>query len=139
MKAGTLLALRVSTGLLLLIWGLVRVGATEAAIGVSDKYYFGLLSSATLQYVLAALQIALALLVILGLFRRVAYPLQAIWLCLGALFIWQSIVDPLGLIFGQENVQILFFPSLTVAVATLVMLAFRDEDRLSLDVRFGRD
>ena len=137
MKAWSLLALRASTGLLLLIWALVRLAATDAAIGVSDKYYFGLASSAMLQYVLGVVQVLLALAVIFGLFRRVSYPLQAIWLGLGALFVWKSIIDPLGIVFGQDNVQILFFPSLTVFIATLVLLAFKDEDRLALDRRFG--
>ncbi len=38
----------------------------------------------------------------------------------------------------RETSQILFFPSLGIAAATLVLLAFRDEDTLSLDAKFAR-
>lgn len=137
MKSVSLMLMRVGLGLLILIWAIVKLGAPEASIGVSDKYYSGLLSDPTLQLVLGVLQAGLALLVILGLFRRIAYPAMAALLGVGALAIWPSIVDPLGLIFGQDNVQILFFPSLIVFFGTLVMLAFRDEDTLSLDARRG--
>lgn len=137
MKAISLLLLRISTGLLLIIWAMVKLAATDAAIGVSDKYYFGLLSSEAVQIGLGALQLLLGVAVIAGIFRRIAYPVQAVWLGLGALFVWQSIIDPLGLMFGQDNVQILFFPSLTVFFATLVLLAFRDEDTISADAARG--
>lgn len=135
MKSISLMLLRVGLGLLILIWAVVKLAATDASIGVSDKYYGGLLSDPTLQIVLGALQAALALLVIAGLFRRVAYPAMTLLLGVGMLAVWPSIVDPLGLIFGQDNVQVLFFPSLIVFFGTLVMLAFRDEDMLSLDAR----
>jgi hypothetical protein len=137
MKSVSLMLLRVGIGLLILIWAIIKLAATEAAIGVSDKYYGGILSDPTLQIALGALQAALAVAVIVGLFRRVTYPAMAALIGIGILPIWQSIVDPLGVIFGQDNVQILFFPSLTVFFATLVMLAFRDEDTLSLDARRG--
>ncbi|GGD03648.1 hypothetical protein [Pyruvatibacter mobilis] len=137
MKSVSLMLLRVGIGLLILIWAIIKLAATEAAIGVSDTYYGGILSDPTLQIVLGALQAVLAVAVIVGLFRRVTYPAMAALIGIGILPIWQSIVDPLGVIFGQDNVQILFFPSLTVFFATLVMLAFRDEDTLSLDARRG--
>jgi hypothetical protein len=136
MKPLSLLLLRLSTGLLLLIWAIVRLGATEEAIGVSDKYYGGLLSNETLQYVLGTGQTLLALCVILGLLRSIAYPAQFISLALGAAAIWPSLVDPLGLIFGREAVNILFFPSLCVVSATVALMAFKDEDKWALDVKF---
>lgn len=49
--------------------------------------------------------------------------------------VWRSIVDPWGWYLDGTNA--LFFPSLIVFAATLVLLAFRDEDRLALDGRFG--
>ena len=44
MKAAALAFLRVSTGLLLVLWGLIKIEAPEAAIHVSDTYYSGVLS-----------------------------------------------------------------------------------------------
>jgi uncharacterized membrane protein YphA (DoxX/SURF4 family) len=134
MKSILLLALRVSTGGLLIVWGLIKAKAPEAAIGVSEKYYGGLVSAEALQAPLGWAQVALGLLVILGLMRRVVYPLQAIVLVGGALAIWKYLVDPLGLyLLNEETRQVLFFPSTTVAVAALILLAFKGEDRLAVD------
>ena len=67
--------------------------------------------------------------------RRFAYVAQAVILIVGAAFIWRQLLDPLGLyLFDKDSTHILFFPSVTVVAATLVLLAFRDEDRWSLDV-----
>ena len=133
MKALTLLLLRLTTGLLLVIWGMIKIAASDAAIGVSDKYYGGLLSAETLQLPLGAAQVLLGLLVILGLFRTIVYPLQAIVLFLGTAAIWKYIADPLGLyLLTEETRQVLFFPSSTVFIASLVLLVFREYDTLAL-------
>ncbi|HBS30938.1 MAG TPA: hypothetical protein DEA40_04240 [Parvularcula sp.] len=134
MKAWLLLFLRASTGALLIIWGLIKARAPETAIHVSDKYYDGLLSAAALQAPLGWAQALLGLLVILGVFRRIVYPLQAIVLVAGALAIWKYLVDPLGLyLLTEETRQVLFFPSTTVAVAALILIAFKADDALTLD------
>ena len=42
------------------------------------------------------------------------------------LMIWRYLLDPIGLyLMSREDSQILFFPSITIAAATLVLLAFR--------------
>ncbi|MFN0025445.1 MAG: hypothetical protein ACKVS5_16255 [Parvularculaceae bacterium] len=134
MKSFLLLALRASTGALLIIWGLIKTQAPDAAIGVSNKYYAGLLSAEALQTPLGWAQAGLGALVILGLFRRIVYPLQAIVLFVGAAAIWKYLADPLGLyLLDAESRQVLFFPSTTVAVAALILLAFRTDDRAALD------
>jgi len=138
MKAISLLLLRVATGLLLLIWGIVRLGAPEMGAHVSNKYYGGLGQTATIQMIWGAALVVIGLLCIAGLWRRFSYVAQAIILVTGALSIWKYLLDPLGLyLLTRETSQILFFPSLGMAAATLVLLAFRDEDSLSLDARFG--
>lgn len=140
MKAASLLLLRVSTGLLLMIWGMIRLGAPEAGVHISEKYYQGVVSYAALQQPWGAAQLLIGALVCLGLFRRFAYPAQAVILCVGALAIWKYLLDPLGMyLLNAESRQVLFFPSLAVAAATLVLLAFRSDDRLSLDAKFGRN
>ena len=138
MKSLSLLLLRATTGLLLIVWAMVRIGGTERAIAISEKYYFGLTSSETIQYMLGGLQLALGATVLLGVFRRTVYPIQSVILGIGALAVWQSLIDPLGFIFGQGNVNILFFPSITIFAATLVLIAFRNEDTLSVDMMLRR-
>ncbi len=139
MKALSLLLLRVTTGLLLVIWGLIKIGAPDAAIGVSDKYYGGLLSEAGIQMGLGIAEALLGLLVVLGLFRAIIYPLQFAVLLIGAGAIWNYIIDPLGLyLMTRETANVLFFPSTTVAAASFVMLMFRSDDALSLDAVLAR-
>ncbi len=136
MKAYSLLFLRISTGLLVIIWGLIKIMKPDAAIGVSNKYYGGSVSLEALQMPWGIVQFIVGLLVILGLFRRFAYPAQAAILCLGALAIWKYLLDPFGMyLLAEGENQILFFPSLAVAASTLVIWAFKGDDRLSLDVR----
>lgn len=134
MKAYSLLFLRISTGLLLVVWGIVRVAKPDVGAHVSDKYYSGLGAAHAIQQVWGAILLLIGALVILGLWRRYSYAAQAIVLVTGALSIWKYLLDPLGLwLLDRASSQILFFPSLGMAAATLVLLAFREEDRLSLD------
>jgi uncharacterized membrane protein YphA (DoxX/SURF4 family) len=129
-----LLLLRVGTGLLLVLWGALRVISPEAGPGLSEKYYSGLLGMQALQIAYGIVEIIIGTLVLLGLFRRFAYPLQALILVPGAVMLWRYLLDPLGAwLMSRADSQILFFPSITVAAATLALIAFRDFDKLSLD------
>lgn len=136
-RAASLLLLRIGTGLLLVLWGSLRVFSPAAGPGLARKYYGGLLDSPLVQAGFGTAEVILGLLVVLGLFRRVAYPVQALILVLGAFALWRYLLDPMGMyLLDKESSQILFFPSITVAAATLVLLAFRDDDRWSLDHKF---
>lgn len=137
MKAMSLLILRVSTGLLLIVWALVRLGAPEMGAHVSDKYYGGLGNAAMIQTIWGIALLVIGVLCVLGLWRKYSYAAQAVVLVTGALAIWKYLLDPLGLyLLTRETSQILFFPSLGMAAATLVLLAFRDEDTLSVDAKW---
>ncbi len=139
LKQFSLSFLRVATGLLLIIWGVVRLGAPEAGAGVSTTYYGGIGASTTVQYAWGAALVVIGTLVVVGLFRRFALPAQAVVLCCGALAIIKYLVDPLGMwLLSQEDSQLLFFPSLALAAASLLLVALRDDDRWTLDNRFGQ-
>jgi uncharacterized membrane protein YphA (DoxX/SURF4 family) len=139
LKPLSLLLLRTGTGLLLAVWGVVKIAAPSASIGVSEKYYGGVLSLDALQTPMGVLQVLLGLSIVLGLFRKFTYPIQSIVLGLGLLAIWKYIADPLGVyLLTEETRNLLFFPSFTVFAATLVLLAFRDDDAWSLDKKLGR-
>ena len=133
-KAASLLLLRIGTGLLLILWGALRVMSPAAGPGLANKYYSGFLDLQGLQIGFGVAEVVIGLLVVIGLFRRVSYLLQAVILVPGALILWRYLLDPMGIyLLDKETSQILFFPSITIAAATLVLLAFRDEDRWSLD------
>lgn len=134
MKAALLLALRATTGLLLVIWGVLKIAEPDHAIRISDKLYAKAISAAALQTPLGIAEIILGVLVVLGLARRVVYPAQALILCFGGLALWKYLLDPLGYwLLTAETRNYLFFPSSTIAVASLIMLAFREYDTLALD------
>lgn len=134
LKPFSLLLLRLGTGLLLSIWALVKIMAPGKAIGLSEKYYGNMLSADALQLPLGLLQFALGLLVVVGLFRKVVYPVQAVVLGIGLLAVGKYIIDPLGLyLLTPDTSQLLFFPSLGLFAAALVLVAFRAEDTWSLD------
>lgn len=133
-KPASLLLLRTGTGLLLALWGSLRVISPAAGPGLASKYYGGFLDLKSLQIGYGVAEVIIGLLVVLGLFRRVSYLLQALILIPGAIVLWRYLLDPLGLyLLNRETSQILFFPSITIAAATLVLIAFLDEDRWSLD------
>ncbi len=129
-------ALRVSLGLLMLVWGADKFANPAHGARVAEKFYFGFLGARSLMPVLGTLQIALGLLVILGLARRVAYPALTAITALTLLGVWRSVIDPWG--WYLEGTNALFFPSLIIFAAAVVLLAHRDDDQLALDVRFGR-
>lgn len=130
----SLLLLRAGTGLLLMVWGSLRLLKPTSGPGLADHYYGGLGAGQALQLAFGAAELLIGILVVLGLLRRIAYPLQLAILVGGAFSLWRYLADPLGLyLLSADDSQILFFPSIAVAAATLVLLAFGEADRLTLD------
>lgn len=133
MKSFSLFALRASIALLVLVWGLDKIVNPAHAVGVSDTFYFGLLSWPSIIPALGAAQVVVALLALVGLFRKVVDPIILL-INLGSLLgVWRSIVDPWG--WYLEGTNALFFPSLIVVAGWLVVMAFRDDEPWVLDRR----
>jgi putative oxidoreductase len=122
--------LRASLGLLMVWWGVDKLVNTGHAQQVSDFFYFGLFSAPLLLQVFGIVQIAFGVLVILGLFRK--WTALALVLVTGATMIgvWRSIIDPWG--FVLEGANVLFFPSLIIFAASLVLYALHDADQVAL-------
>jgi uncharacterized membrane protein YphA (DoxX/SURF4 family) len=115
-------ALRVSLGLLMLVWGADKLVNPAHGMRVAEHFYFGLPAPRGAMAVAGALQIALGALVALGLVRRVAYPALAAVTGLTLLGVWRSVLDPWG--WWLTGTNALFFPSLIVFAGVLVLLAF---------------
>jgi putative oxidoreductase len=131
MKNVSLLALRISIALLVLLWGVGKIVDSEHAIAISDNFYLGLLSLPSLMPILGVAQVGVSVLAMVGLLRTVVDPLMLL-INLGSMIgVWRSIVDPWGWFLDGTNV--LFFPSLIVAAGCLVLIAFRDQEVLVLD------
>ena len=135
MKRWGLLLLRVSTGWLLVMWGLDKFANVEHGQRVAESFYLGIGSQAIVQNVFGGLEILLGALVVLGLWRRRAYPVTFVVLLITALAVWKSILDPWG--WFLEGSQVLFYPSIIILAGAMVLWGTMDQDELTLDARLG--
>jgi putative oxidoreductase len=131
MSAVAMLLLRVSMGLLMLVWGLDKLVNPEHGVRVAERFYAGFLSSATLMPMYGAAQCALGALVIAGWGRRLSYPALIAITAATLVGVWRSIIDPWG--WYLQGTNALFFPSLIVFAAALVLHSARSSDRYALD------
>jgi putative oxidoreductase len=129
-KRWSLFVLRISLALLMLVWGADKLVNPEHGARVAERFYFGIMASERLIPLLGVAQMGLAVLLALGLFRRFTYLALAAVTGMTLIGVWRSVLDPLGLWLGGGN--LLFFPSLIIFAAVVVLIAFRDEDRLAL-------
>jgi len=134
MKALSLLLLRLSTGIYLVLWGLVKLINQDVADRVSDTYYAGVISGQTINLTLGGLQVLVGILVVLGLFRSFSYWAQILWYVAGLVPIIAYIVDPFGM-YLVENAKLTFFPSTTLLIASWVIVVFKEYDSISLDAK----
>lgn len=133
MKTAALFLLRLSIALLILVWGIDKIVNPAHGAGVAERFYFGMLSSQSLMPALGVAEIGLAALVGLGVLRRITLPILAVITGVTLIGVWRSVLDPLGLYLEGGN--LLFFPSLIIFFAVLVLMAFRTEDRWALQRR----
>lgn len=131
MKKITLLLLRVSLGWLLVIWGADKVFNVEHGLAVANKFYFGFLATQSAMQIAGVLQILIGLAVVVGLARRWAYPIQVLLNSASLLAVVKSVLDPWGWFFTGSNA--LFYPSLIIFAASLLLIAFREDDTWVLD------
>jgi uncharacterized membrane protein YphA (DoxX/SURF4 family) len=132
-----LLIMRIGTGMLLVLWGGVRLLNDGMGQNLANKYYGGVAADGTVQLAFAGFEVVLGLLVTFGVLRRFTLPLSALILVGGAIPIWRHFLDPYGL-WLHEDANLLFFPSLTVAGAALALIGLREQDRLALDRLIGK-
>jgi uncharacterized membrane protein YphA (DoxX/SURF4 family) len=134
MKIWTLLLLRVSLGWLLVIWGADKVFNVEHGMAVANKFYFGFLAVESALQVAGALQILVGLAVVVGFARRWVYPVQVLLNGASLLAVMQSVIDPWSWVFEGSNA--LFYPSLIIFAASLLLIAYRDEDKWVLGKKY---
>jgi putative oxidoreductase len=130
MQTKSLLLLRISLGLLLVIWGIDKLVNVKHGLDVSEHFYFGAFNSTLLLQAFGVLEIASGVLIILGVARRWVYPILLAVTGVTLLGVWRSVIDPWG--WWLEGANVLFYPSLIVFASSVVLWAFRDEDRLAL-------
>ncbi len=135
MRPSALLFLRVSLGGFMLVWGVDKLVDVRHGLTVSEHFYFGAFSSMLVLQGFGVVQMALGALIVLGVGRRFAYPLLLVITGATLLGVWKSVVDPWG--WWLTGTNALFYPSLIIFAASLVLSAFREEDRLVVGARAG--
>lgn len=135
MKAWSLLLTRITVGWLLVLWGLDKLVNVEHSVRVAETFYFGIGAGELALNAFGVLEIILGLTVIVGFLRRFAYPIATLVLGVTAVGVWKSILDPWGWVL--EGTNVLFYPSIIILAATLMLWGFQNEDRLTLDAKRG--
>lgn len=133
MKAFVHLLLRVSVGLLIVLWGIDKIVDPAHGLAVSDRFYGGLLTMPALMPIFGGVQTLVGLLFVVGFQRRVVDPVVLLLNTATMVGVWRSILDPWG--WYMEGTNVLFFPSLIVFAASLLLLVIRNEETLVLDQR----
>jgi len=131
MKRWGLFALRVTTGWHLVIWGLDKLADVSHGVTVAETFYLGIGAHPLVQNVFGVLQILLGAAVVLGFWRKLAYPVAFVVLTITALAVWKSVLDPWGWVLEGSNA--LFYPSVIIAAGAAVLWGTREEDDMALD------
>ncbi|WP_350332973.1 hypothetical protein [Coralliovum pocilloporae] len=140
-QAASLLALRVTIGMLLVWWGLARIVNPDMGVAVSAKFYLDVFSLDALQYYFGFAQVLIGLCVVVGFKRTYTVPAQFLITGLSSLSIWQALLDPFGFYLPLEKiseVQHLFYPSAVIIAGSLTLIAFKSMDRWALDRWLGQ-
>lgn len=137
-----LLLLRVTMGFLLVWWGLSRAIMAGLGATISQTFYHGLFNPTLLQRGFGVLELLLGVAVVLGLWRRVTLPILAVLTFFTAAMVWYAIVDPFKLWLPPHSdfpFTQLFYPSAIIFAGAIVLIAFRQDDRIAADVWRGAD
>jgi uncharacterized membrane protein YphA (DoxX/SURF4 family) len=117
------LALRITLGLFLLQWGVEKFVVPQATALVWS-YFYGMNLSQTLGYVFGALEIAIALCIILGQFRTIAYGAALLLHAVTVVVTWRPLIDPWG-----DPINHLFTAGIPVLGGFLALFLLRHWDR----------
>jgi len=118
-----LLALRITLGLFLLQWGVEKFVVPEANVFIWGHFY-GMEVSQTPGYIFGALEIAIALCIIVGQFRTVTYGAALILHTVTVLATWRQLIDPWG-----DPINHLFTAGVPVLGGFVALFLLRHWDR----------
>lgn len=112
--------LRIGLGVFLLLFGLDKLVATDAAARIFVHYY-GMNLSTPFVYGAGALEIALAFVILAGLWRTLSYGLGFLVHAASMFVSYRELLDP----FGENHMYLAALPVLA-AFAALFLLRRRD-------------
>ncbi len=133
----SLLLLRVTTGFLLVWAGLNKLVSAKAPFALRRSFEIDETTGAVLGIAAGSAEVVIGLLCVLGLWRKVALPLQALINGFTAVSVWWAIFDPFRwYITGVDRIVFnshVFYPTSITFAACLLLIAFRRQDSIALD------
>ena len=136
-KLACLLLLRVTTGFLLVWFGLNRIVTGNVPALVSQAVDLEGMSADWIGIAAGVGQVTVGTLCVLGLLRVVALPIQALINGATAVRVWWAILYPFRwYIEGVDRIVFnsqVFYPASITFAACLLLIAFRADDRWALD------
>lgn len=120
--ARSLLILRVSLALFLLLWGVDKIVVPEGTVGIFDHFYKMSIGVAMAK-VLGGLEVLLALAILAGFMKTWSYGLGLILHTVSTLSSWRQLLSP----FGDNH---LFIAGLPVLGGFIALFLLRRRDTL---------
>ena len=117
------LALRITLGLFLLQWGVEKFVVPQSNV-VIWEYFYGVNVSQAVGYAFGVAEIAIALCMILGVFRTIVYGAALLLHAVTVLVTWRQLIDPWG-----DPMNHLFTAGVPVLGGFLALFLLRHWDR----------
>ncbi len=125
--------LRISLGGFLLIWALEKFAVPQGTVGIWKTFYL-IPIGPSVPYVIGAVETALAIAIIVGLWRKWSYGIGLVLHAISVAATWKQLIDPWGL-YLFERPQHLFLAGVPVLAAFVTLYMLREWDTWTLDGR----
>lgn len=134
----TMPTLRIGMGVFLAYWGADKLVATDDSVGIFSSFY-QLDVGAVVVQAAGVVEIALGLVLAVGLFRIPAAWIQLVVNGISTLGSWRQILDPWAVLGLRDGGNAhLFLASIVIMAASIVLVLNARDDTLTLDRRLGR-
>lgn len=123
--------LRISLGGFLLVWALEKLVIPQTTVAIWKNFYL-IAIGRSLPYVIGVLEAVLAVAILVGFRRRLAYGAGLAIHAVSVVSSWRQLMDPWGL-WLFDRPQHLFLAGVPVLAGFLVLYLLRDADLWTVD------
>lgn len=128
--------LRISLGAFLLVWALEKFAVPQGTVGIWKSFYL-ISIGPSLPYLIGALEVVLAVAIIVGFLRTWSYGLGLAFHGISVASTWKQLIDPWGL-YLFERPQHLFLAGVPVLAAFVTLYLLREWDVWTVDGKRAR-
>lgn len=129
--------LRIGMGLFLLAWGVDKLAAVQGSQRIFAGFYH-IMAAPTFVQVAGAVEILIAIALIIGLFRRVVSWIVLAMNAVSTAASWRQILDPWGWFGLGPGGTHLFLASIVIMAASIALVLNVHDATLTLDARLNR-